>query len=49
MLEIVLYSLFTWCFYKLSMELERDIFKGNKRRWSFISEVDGKEYFIEEE
>tara|TARA_B100001250_G_scaffold194170_1_gene166870 strand:+ start:457 stop:603 length:147 start_codon:yes stop_codon:yes gene_type:complete len=45
-LEIIFYIISGYIVYQLNKELHRDIFP--KRQWKFISEVDGKEYTIEE-
>ena len=45
-LEMMFYSVCVYVRYQLSKEMHRDIFP--KRQWKFISEMDGKEYTIEE-
>ena len=47
-LEIMFYSVCVYVVYQLNKELHRNIFPSQKRQWTFISEVDGKEYTIEE-
>ena len=47
-LEIMFYSVCVWVSYQMNKEMHRDIFPSQKRQWTFISEVDGKEYTIEE-
>jgi len=45
-LEIMFYSVCVYVSYQMNKEMHRDIFP--KRQWRFVSEVDGKEYTIEE-
>ena len=47
-LEIMFYSVCVYVVYQLNKELHKDVFPSQKRQWTFISEVDGKEYTIEE-
>ena len=44
--NIIFYSVCVYVSYQLNKSLHEDIFP--KRQWKFISEVDGKEYTIEE-
>ena len=44
--EIIFYTICVYVSYQLNKSLHEDIFP--KRQWKFISEVDGKEYTIEE-
>ena len=44
--EIIFWSISLIVVWRFNRDLHKDIFPP--RRWSFISEVDGKEYFIEE-
>ena len=45
-LEIIFWSIVTYVVYRFNRDLHKDIFP--KRQWKFISEVDGKEYTLEE-
>lgn len=44
--EIIFWIGATWVCYRFNRDLHKDIFPP--RRWSYVSEVDGKTYYIEE-
>ena len=46
MIEIIFYTICVWVSYRMNKALHQDIFP--KRQWTYVSEVDGKEYTIEE-
>jgi len=46
MIEIIFYTICVWVSYRMNKALHQDIFP--KRQWTYVSEVDGKEYIIEE-
>ena len=45
-MEIIFWLVTLWVVIRFNRDLHTDIFP--KREWKFISEVDGKEYTIEE-
>ena len=45
-MEIIFWLVTILILYRFNRDLHRDIFP--KRQWKFISEVDGKEYTLEE-